>query len=204
MNHLHNAVAALHFVRAQHIQSPNKFSRIDRTSPTRRTLASAQRRLQVKLRVLRDDCPFDDPFSAPHSSLAYAANIFSAQVGNCSELAAACAWYLDKQNAHDFCLAEYLDEDDDHMFVALGQKADRDGKFPTNFSEWDPQAAICDAWADIACLAREYPMRWRARIINWHIMHLDIDREDPLATPGMLNMPSQPKIMAARFPGRSS
>ncbi len=55
----------------------------------------------------------------------------------------------------------------DHVCVALGQEPLKDEKFPDDFSDWDPNAVICDAWAGIVCPATEYPKVWREKMSEW-------------------------------------
>ena len=87
----------------------------------------------------------------------------------------------------------------DHYFATLGQAPNSYGYFPRNFADWNSDAVICDAWADIACPAREYPARWRARMQNWEIMHLDIALRSPL-TPQWYDVVDQAKAALVVFP----
>jgi hypothetical protein len=85
-------------------------------------------------------------------------------IGNCLEFSCVAGRFLQKKKA-PFDLATFTTGD--HIFVAIGEPRPADGNYPTNFATWDKDAAICDAWADIACLATDFPARWKARMTNW-------------------------------------
>lgn len=91
-----------------------------------------------------------------------------AKIGNCLECSAiACAFLNDEVGlARDNYDAVYLADPGDHIFVVIGQKPSG-GTFPTDLSTWKKDAAICDPWANIACLASEYGDRWRAKMDKW-------------------------------------
>lgn len=88
-------------------------------------------------------------------------------IGNCLEYSCVVARFLKGKKAV-FNLVTF--RGGDHVFVAIGQTS----PYPTNFAAWDPQAAICDAWADIACAATDFPARWRARMSNWDSIQLQL------------------------------
>lgn len=49
----------------------------------------------------------------------------------------------------------------------IGQDPGADGTFPQDFAAWGADAAICDPWINVACLASEYPDRWVAGLDSW-------------------------------------
>jgi len=92
-------------------------------------------------------------------------------IGNCLEYSCVVAKFLKKKKVV-FDLISF--EGGDHVFVAIGQPSPGDGRYPTDFAAWDAEAAICDAWADIGCLASQFPARWRARMNNWENIRLQL------------------------------
>ena len=195
MTPLYSAVATLDFVRARHIQSSNKYPHLERSSLNLRALQAQQKRWVDTLDAVRDRVQ-TSRFRGHQILLHHARETLAARVGNCGELTAVCIWYLLKRGSQNFCYATF--PEDDHAFVALGQPHDIHGNLPRNFADWHPDAAVCDAWADIACAARDYPARWRARMNNWHIMHLDVDGEDPHSA-DLYNLAGRPKSVIAAF-----
>jgi hypothetical protein len=99
----------------------------------------------------------------------YGSECIGRGIGNCLEYSCAVAKFL-KNKKTPFDLVTY--EGGDHVFVEIGEARPGDGKYPTSFGAWAADAAICDAWADIACLASEFPARWKARMSNWDNIHL--------------------------------
>lgn len=108
----------------------------------------------------------------------YGAFTIAAGYGNCLEMSCACAWHLNNQGRFNYDLVYYPGYGD-HIFLVIGQHSDANGDFPDDFANWDADAVICDAWADIACPAREYPARWRARMSNWKIMGMSLANKLP-------------------------
>ncbi|WP_437964175.1 hypothetical protein WMF04_31245 [Sorangium sp. So ce260] len=55
----------------------------------------------------------------------------------------------------------------DHAFAVLNPPpADENGNYPDSFDDWG-DAIIVDAWANIACPARDYPERWVEKMNRW-------------------------------------
>jgi hypothetical protein len=101
----------------------------------------------------------------------YGEACISRGIGNCLEYSCVVAKYLQKAKEN---LDLVIFEGGDHIFVAIGQPRPGDGRYPTDFSTWAADAAICDAWADIACLATQFPARWKARMTNWDSIRLQL------------------------------
>ncbi len=108
----------------------------------------------------------------------YGAFAVAAGYGNCLEMACACAWHLNAQGRFNYDLV-YYPAHGDHIFLVIGQPTDANGDFPDDITTWDANAVICDAWADIACPAVQYPARWRARMQNWQIMGFSLANSLP-------------------------
>ena len=195
---LHHAYACLDHVRSLGIVSPGKHPRVAPRQNINIALAR-QIRLNDELTALRTgfDAQGGSFFSA-QGVLDAAAYFSAARIGGCGELGAAAARYLHSQSIKDFCLVHYPLPGDDHLFIAIGQPADQNGGVPRRFIDWDAEAAICDVWADIACPARNYPVRWRARMDNWQIMHQDINLQQPWSLQ-WYHLVHQPKAIAADF-----
>lgn len=176
MSNLTDAITTLQYVKGRMPldHSDNKAIRQDKS--TLPTLERLEKRAFLKdtLNNMRSHHRFPGPGKAtPVNVNNYGAFAIAAGYGNCLEMACAAAWYINQQGRFNYDLV-YYSFGGDHIFVAIGQTADSNGKHPTNFSAWDEDAAICDVWADIACPARDYPERWRARMSNWKIMGLTI------------------------------
>ena len=196
MNNLHYAVAALQFLRNRRMYSINVHPRIEPGRPIKVVLAEHLRQDKVLTR-LRKVHPVQSR-RCLEGKIAYGAAVLAAGVGNCGELASACGWYLYTQHCcRGFSIVTY--PKGDHSFVALGQDVHSSGYFPPRFADWNQDAVICDPWADIACLARDYPARWRARMSNWQIMHRDINGKRPLS-PCWYNMVDRSKAELFMFP----
>ena len=100
-----------------------------------------------------------------------------AHVGNCLEYSCAVASWLDENKGPSFDLV-WLGDGRDHVFVVIGQGDPLNGAYPTSLAAWDPQAAICDVWADIACLASDFPTRWKARMQNFAQIRMKLGGQD--------------------------
>ncbi|MBB5190647.1 hypothetical protein HNQ50_001369 [Silvimonas terrae] len=127
----------------------------------------------------------------------YGEYVLGEGIGNCLEMTCAVAWYLNQQGLFFYEPAYYPDGPPgtpkrDHIFMTLGQITDAEGKFPDNFANWSEQAVICDAWADIACPAQEYPAQWQARMGEWDQQHYLIANLQPTHTM-WLNLVTYPK-----------
>jgi hypothetical protein len=101
----------------------------------------------------------------------YGEACISRALGNCLEYSCVIAKFL-KNKKVQFDLVTF--EGGDHVFVAIGQPSPDGGRYPANFAAWDAEAAIADAWADIGCLASEFPNKWRARMTNWDNTHMQL------------------------------
>jgi hypothetical protein len=86
--------------------------------------------------------------------------------GNCQEYAACACSALKNTRGVPAYDAVYL-VNGNHIFVAIGQDHDGNGDYPKDFATWDPESAICDPWAEIACLASEYPDKWKRQMAEW-------------------------------------
>jgi hypothetical protein len=126
----------------------------------------------------------------------YGALALAAGYGNCLEVSCAAAWSLNELLAlgdlhvfnFDFV---YYPQGADHVFVVLDENCDANGDFPTSFANWSANAVICDVWADIACPAQEYPVRWRARMQNWSIMGMTIGSANPTQWSNAVDLPKK-------------
>ena len=127
----------------------------------------------IRLKIFRDRYEAASHYG-PYGRPNYGAAVLGSGHGNCYEQSCAVAWHLEMNGSPEYALMRYRYVD--HMFVVLGQQP---GVYPDEFEQWSADAAICDPWADIACLAREYPQRWRARMSNWQIMGLAIISDSP-------------------------
>lgn len=169
MDNLADAITALQYVKAR-IRSNNKSVRPELSNKPLHIRYQDQMALKGRVDSIRNHhrFPINDQITLKNVIL-YGAYAVAAGYGNCLEMSCACAWYLNGQGRFRYDLVHYPGSGD-HIFLVLGQVSAPDGTFPDDFSAWDANAVICDAWADIACPAREYPARWRARMNNWRIM----------------------------------
>ena len=94
--------------------------------------------------------------------------------GNCLEIACAAAYLLQsKMGVSEWSLIYYPDSED-HLFLAIGEVDD-----PTKpFSEWPDRCAVFDGWAQIACLARDYPGLWSAKMYEWSLQDIRLPARD--------------------------
>ncbi|CAN7524414.1 hypothetical protein [Duganella sp. LjRoot269] len=53
----------------------------------------------------------------------------------------------------------------DHVFVVVG--AIEPGPMPKDMTKWPQDLAICDPWANIACLAKDYPEKFTEKMGKW-------------------------------------
>ncbi|MCA9704954.1 MAG: hypothetical protein KDK70_03780 [Myxococcales bacterium] len=173
MPRLSDAIQAMQYVkeRIPLDRSDNKFI------PQHRSTLPFAERLQSRqaavgwLNTVRSHprCPHQGQ-SSPSDVVKYGAYVLAAAHGNCLEMSCAAAWYLNEVGCFGWDMVYY--PNGDHVYLVMGQPTDLQGRFPDDFADWDPEAVICDVWADIACPAREYPARWRARMHNWQTMGL--------------------------------
>lgn len=103
-------------------------------------------------------------YKAPENVVAYGDYAFNhGKAGNCLEIACAGAYLLDtRYGVVDWHLVNY-GQAVDHVFLAIGDV----GNCDTNFANWPAECAIFDGWAQIACLATNYPMKWQAKMSEW-------------------------------------
>lgn|GEM_PF-3616507 len=86
-------------------------------------------------------------------------------VGNCAEMACAAGFFLYYHRGYyAFDVVTICGQD--HDLIVTGTTGPQ--QYPARFELWPPHLAICDAWADIACLGQDYPARWEERMRNWH------------------------------------
>jgi hypothetical protein len=97
---------------------------------------------------------------------AYGKKAEAAGVGNCMEMAAVACGYLSSVKGAPAFHVCTLSPPADHVFVVIGQDPQK-GRFPDDFSTWDDEAAVCDPWANIACLANDYPQAWDSKMEKW-------------------------------------
>lgn len=176
MSNLVQAITTLQYVKARMPldHSDNKAIRQDKSTLATQDRLEKRAFLKDMLNKMRSHHRFPGPGKAtPVNVNNYGAYAIASGYGNCLEMACAAVWYINQQGRFNYDLV-YYPSGGDHIFVAIGQVADSNGNHPTDFSMWDEDAAICDVWADIACPARDYPERWRARMNNWKIMGLTI------------------------------
>lgn len=106
--------------------------------------------------------------SALTEIVAFGRTVVAAEAGNCFEHAAAACSFLDIQQPRptfDVVRMPGLD----HAFVVIGQAFPaNDGLYPADFAAWHPEAAICDGWAEICCMANDYPAQWNLKMDAWH------------------------------------
>ena len=181
MTNLIDAITTLQYVKGRMplSHSDNKAIRQDKSTLPVQDRLEKRAFLKQTLDNMRGHFRFPGPGKAtPINVNNYGAFAIAAGYGNCLEMACASAWFINQQGRFNYDLV-YYPEGGDHVFVAIGQSADGNGSHPTEFSEWSEDAAICDVWADIACPAREYPERWRARMRNWRYMGITIANRLP-------------------------
>ena len=164
------------------MRSDNKNPRVEPDTPAATVLAMARKRkarYAAMAEFHRTARPGLDRATAA-GCIEYGGLVLAARWGNCNEIARACSWSLTQRADNPAHSIVYYPEGN-HAFVALGQAANAAGMYPTLFSDWEPDAVICDAWADIACYAREYPAHWHSRMASWNQIHLDIDGQSSMS-----------------------
>ncbi|WP_330924343.1 hypothetical protein [Candidatus Sororendozoicomonas aggregata] len=101
--------------------------------------------------------------------------IMKGGVGNCGEQSCLVYFYLNYlQDNPPVCYMVKLSPDD-HTFVVLHQHPDEQGLFPKNFSDWDEDAVVIDAWAGICVAARHYPDIWRMTLDTMGAVGIELD-----------------------------
>lgn len=83
-------------------------------------------------------------------------------LGNCMEIACAGAASLERKGVTNWHLVKYKSPYD-HVFLAVGEV----GTCPDDFDNWADKCAIFDGWAQIACLATNYKLKWNAKMDAW-------------------------------------
>lgn len=119
-----------------------------------------------------------NPANATHSKAnvrAYGSAVIEAGVGNCLELSCAVANQLGTSFFSTGWDLVKFGGGSDHIFVVIGPPPKQpNGEYPQAMSTWPVGSAVCDAWSDIACIAREYPANWKARMRNWNNIGLEL------------------------------
>lgn len=98
---------------------------------------------------------------------AYGRSAAGVGAGNCQEYAAVACAALSTIRGVPKYDAVYL-VDGNHVFTAVGQDHDGEGDYPRDLNRWSATAAICDPWANIACLASNYSHEWRQVLRGWN------------------------------------
>lgn len=178
MENLVDAVAALSCVKGRMPLSGSDNKKFKEVDPT--TMAAYERSMQHREKwdkvanKMRSHPRFPGIAltggATPTNIVNYGAFALAAGAGNCLEYCCAVIWHLNQQGRFNYDMVHYGTAGD-HIFTVIGQGS---GGLPDDFGAWNQDAAICDVWADIACPARDYPARWRARMNNWAIMGLDL------------------------------
>ncbi|GAA5157741.1 hypothetical protein [Viridibacterium curvum] len=192
MSNLVQALTTLQYVKGRMPldSSDNKSTRPDLIAQDPQSQQDRRDRQQAKKNKVdsiraHHRCPARPQDATPKNVVLYGAFAIAAGAGNCLEMSCASVWYLNESGRFNYDMVYYPGHNApgqgvrDHIFVAIGQTSDGNGDFPTDFNAWDPDAAICDVWADIACPARDYPARWRARMSNWRYSGLLIANRLP-------------------------
>lgn len=185
MSNIVYAFAALQFVRNSGVIATNRFceQRHFVNKPDRMALVVARQQRLTEIRLASTE----NPTSSPAAVMRYGLGVVRGHVGNCYDMACAAAFYLEKKSV-EYTIMQF--PEGDHTILVLGQPR---GVYPDRFEAWAADAVICDPWADIACLAHEYPLRWKARLMNWHIMGLTVDCYSPLKD-NLYHLANTPKL----------
>lgn len=179
MTYLERAYATLQRVRdrlGQDTASNKPTARPDGGDPMADELARIQRRMKSQT-LDNFRAAYGFPTRAPASRgaiLSYGNKVRKhAEIANCMELACAAAVEIDRGlRSPPWDLVTI--GAGDHVFTIVGRAPVAGDQYPAQFGDWPADVAVCDVWADIACPARDFPARWRARMGNWHIMHRQI------------------------------
>jgi hypothetical protein len=174
----------------------------ERFGITRTPLQQTNRILEIKavdtaVNLLRGNHnnPQSQGQRSPKNIIYYGALALASGYGNCNELSCGVAWHLNELMALGDVHALNFDfvcyPAADHVFVVINQACDGNGDFPVNFANWDANAVICDVWSDIACPAREYPARWKARMRNWSVLGMRINSDDPTKWADVVDLPKK-------------
>ena len=100
------------------------------------------------------------------SVLAYGKLVYenNVTVGNCRENACVAAWYLHHVlGCEDWTLVWH--EDFDHIYLVIGFLDLTHMHVP--HSQWPADVAIYDGWAQIACLANDFAVKWSSKMNEW-------------------------------------
>lgn len=107
--------------------------------------------------------------------LAYGEHVLKNDAANCLEISCAAAYILNTQlGVRNWDLVHYTGGGD-HVFVAIGDC----GGYDDNFGNWPASCAIFDGWAQIACLASDYPTKWSAKMNEWTSANPPIELPGP-------------------------
>ena len=179
------AFEALDFIKNRKMQTVSRFMHPRHTIGNQVYEAAHNAVIERLGNFRRDFGESLDLLRDPAQAAIYGRCALSHRLGNCYESACAGAWYLDQQGSKNHAVIQF--SDGDHAIVVMSQPADERGEYPGSFTSWKPTAVVLDPWADIACLAQEYPARWRARMSNWQIMGMAVTQSLP-TSPRIYNM----------------
>ncbi|PWU10868.1 MAG: hypothetical protein C5B47_01555 [Verrucomicrobia bacterium] len=107
--------------------------------------------------------------------------------GNCAEYSQLAAYHLFQARTNGILekntlidILKLTGDKGDHMFTAVNQPKNSDGSYPKDFSDWNEDAIIVDAWANISCPAREYPQEWAKQMQKWSALGKLVNGESAL------------------------
>jgi|GEM_PF-4350471 len=87
--------------------------------------------------------------------------IWTAKGHNCDDLALAAHDWLAQTKSADACMLQMKG----HAAVVVGKLPDH--PLPKDMTKWPAHLSICDPWLNVACMAQNYPTRFREKMQKW-------------------------------------
>lgn len=88
-------------------------------------------------------------------------HIWTAKGHNCDELALAAHDWLAQTKSADVCMLQMSG----HVATVVGKLPDH--ALSKDMTEWPSHLSICDPWLNDACLAKDYPARFKEKMQKW-------------------------------------
>ena len=87
---------------------------------------------------------------------------WTAKGHNCDGLALMAHDWLAQTKSADVCMVEMGSR---HIATVVGKLPDQ--SLPKDMTKWPADLSICDPWLNVACLAKDYPARFKEKMQKW-------------------------------------
>lgn len=159
------AEQALQFIRDGIYNKRNGSFKSSNKVSEKKNLGDEQQRVQEASHELAAlGFPPKDSSGRQYLNAAYLKKLETSRSHNCGHLARASTEYIAKRDATTSISLLAFSKPPTHSATLIGDMPPDAG---ANMRQWPAHLAICDPWANIACLAKDYPVVFAAKMAKW-------------------------------------